>query len=255
VNKKQCQKCGEENPPEAVMCWACYTPLSGGAAPTSSAASRQAAAKDDTEKKGIAPWQMGVMGLALVLGLGIGVKTLLLPGSADVDTSAAPGKASTKPGAPAMLQPVPFTPGTPTDVTLPNAPPVTPGRPLMIVEVPPNPKMEIATMGIVPTEQNVSSDRAASLAVQAHQSVVNSKRFKMVQIFVFSDQQAATMFREYQKPRRGAPLELGDYEKLAQLWRRTPAVYEFKGTSERWISPARWPNDWWKRIGRFRPRS
>ncbi|RYG70864.1 hypothetical protein EON80_06595 [bacterium] len=29
---KKCPKCGEDNPAEAVMCWACYTPLSGGPA-------------------------------------------------------------------------------------------------------------------------------------------------------------------------------------------------------------------------------
>ena len=29
METKRCPKCGEENPPEAVLCWACYTPFSG----------------------------------------------------------------------------------------------------------------------------------------------------------------------------------------------------------------------------------
>jgi len=34
VDEKDCPKCGEDNPEEAVMCWACYTPL-GAPAPIS----------------------------------------------------------------------------------------------------------------------------------------------------------------------------------------------------------------------------
>ena len=55
--QKQCPKCGEKNPAEAVMCWACYTSLSGGAMaappasvsiPSAGVASVSAAAPDAT---------------------------------------------------------------------------------------------------------------------------------------------------------------------------------------------------------------
>lgn len=39
---QDCPKCGEDNPIEAVMCWACYTPLGSGAAVEAARKKRQA---------------------------------------------------------------------------------------------------------------------------------------------------------------------------------------------------------------------
>jgi hypothetical protein len=45
VASKKCPKCGEDNPAEAVMCWACYTPLSAaGGAPLGATAAMSAGA-------------------------------------------------------------------------------------------------------------------------------------------------------------------------------------------------------------------
>lgn len=237
------------------MCWACYTPLTG-AAPAASPSARATKDKDNPDKKSIPPWQMGVIGVALVIGIGMGIKTLL-PSETYTggDTSPPPirprgGRTDTP-----APQPAPPTTGQVFQGELPKPPPVVPNQPLMRVAVPPNPRIDVATMGIVPTEQNINEYKAASLAVLAHRHMVNAKRWRRIQIFVFSDQQSATMFRDYQKKRRGAPLETQDYKLLTELWQRTPAAYEFHGQYERWISPSKYPSDWWERWGDFLPRS
>ena len=65
MNPKKCPKCGESNPPEAVMCWACYTPLSGsaGSGPSSQSTPAHAA---ESEKKAIPPWQLGLVAVGEV---------------------------------------------------------------------------------------------------------------------------------------------------------------------------------------------
>lgn len=75
---KKCPKCGEDNPAEAVMCWACYTPLSGsaplGAGLTGAAGTLPKGAgspvgvplTEEPAKKGLDPKAIGIGAFLLV---------------------------------------------------------------------------------------------------------------------------------------------------------------------------------------------
>jgi hypothetical protein len=250
VNKKQCPKCGEENPPEAVMCWACYTPLSGGGAAggasTAGGGAASAATHDDSEKKKIPPWQLGVIGAGLLLVVGIGVRSMMPASSSDDDGGGDPPPANTN--------------GTPASPTMPSGPapsPSSPGgggnsitpqeAPYKIV-VPPNPRLSVGTMAIVPTDGNASGPQAASYAASVRRQFGGQvKRWNTIYIYVFSDEKTAAAFADFMRQRRGAALSGGDYATLSSLWSSTLARYEYSPRSgkERALYPSKNPSNWW----------
>ena len=261
---KKCPKCGEDNPAEAVMCWACYTPLTGSAPipgamgtgavrPGAGAATGKpgpigAPTEEEGAKKQIDP-KLFVVGGLLVLGLIVagvmnfgGSKTDdgTLPANPDggTETPAVPNNGG---GAPA---PPPAPPTIPSD---PNAAPVTPSALPYNVIVPPNPQYATGTMGILATQPNISPAQAGSLAKFARNQFARNGKWTGMQIAVFSNSDAARQFAAYQAKRKGAPLKPNDYQQLGGVWTSVPAFYESSGKRESVAYPTRNPGSWWTR--------
>ncbi len=260
MNQKKCPKCGENNPPEAVMCWACYTPLSGGAVAAGAspgvagavATTRPNVAEhEEKEKKPVAPWQIGVVVLALLIGVGFGVSQFMGGGSDTVaDTPSLP---QTDPGVqdPGTVAQQPYSPPPP------SAPAVTSTEsggaatpptfvPYDMVSAP-NTQLSWGVMAIVPTQANVSDSKAASLAAFARRQYQNPN-WRAVHIYVFADRQTALQFKEYQRGRKSNVLGPGDMAALTNLWSRCLVRYEFTGGRESVRYPSKNPTGWW--VGR-----
>ena len=259
MNKKKCPKCGEDNPPEAVMCWACYTPLStptgvSGApgAPAGKAAPKQA----DDEKKKIPPWQMGVIGVALLGGAFIGVRTMMPASSSngeETETTTTQTKNtdddSESTGAPSA--PSPSAPPITSSAVAPagSAVPAPQEAPFTVI-VPPNPRRAIGTMAIVPTDGTSSGPQAAALAAYTRRLYKGrTKQWTSLYIYVFSDTQSAEYFAAYMKRRRGAALTESDYSYLSTMWNSVLARYEYTTYNgkrvERALYPSKNPGGWW----------
>lgn len=268
MTKKKCPKCGEDNPPEAVMCWACYTPLSGesSSSPAPNAATKKslaAVAAGDEEKKKIAPWQMGVVGVAVAGLLFVGVRTMMPPVEEEVDTGAettastTPSSSNPPPPAPAPPPPAPGIPAPPAPVAPAPAPapagvpaPTPKGLPYKVV-VAPNPRQSIATMAILPNDGTATGAQAASLAAFSRRQYKArlTKRWSTLYIYVFSDKESADYFARYMKRRKGRTLMDEDYTYLSALWSSVLARYTYttyKGQRvERILYPSKDPNGWW----------
>lgn len=250
VNKKQCPKCGEENPPEAVMCWACYTPLSGSGAvggTTAAAGGGAAATHEEGEKKKIPPWQLGVIGVGLLLAVGIGVRSMMPASSSDggdmgaippaegIDPAGVPPGGGGGDGGPAP------SPGSGNS----GGSSITPKEAPFKIVVPPNPRLSTATMAIVTTDGNASGPQAASYAAYVRRQLIGSNRWAKIYIYVFSDEKSAQAFADFMKQRRGAELSGGDYASLSSLWGSALARYEYSGGKERVLYPSKNPSGWW----------
>ena len=266
---KKCPKCGEENPAEAVMCWACYTPLAGGAAAVAGgglvtprggvAAVTPAgtAAAQDAEKTPVDPKIFVIVGL-LILAAVIGSFTTGLIGGGggggggevpDVTPIAGGPEMGGTTGPPPSppQQPVQapvFTP--PTNTTGGDTTPVVPQ---MKVVVPPDPRQPIGTMGIILSTPNASPAQALALAKFAKQTFERGGKWTGMQVLVFNDQNAAKTFLKYQAQSKGAPLTPYQYQDLANqgLWNNVPVYYETKGRTETPYYPANNPKGWWSR--------
>ena len=247
-NKKRCPKCGEENPPEAVMCWACYTPLSGAAAGGAAAnrSARSAAQTiddDDAEdrKPAAQPWQIAVIAIGLIFAL-FWVGKNFLPSGSSGDTL----PAASEPGAmPSGEAPAPAAPTATTSTGTSSTTAVTPQKLPFTIAVSPNPNITVGTMAIVPTTPNISTSQAASLASFTRSQFTQSKRWNTLYIYVFRDQQSAKQFADYQRPRRGAPLSNSDYRNLTTLWGSALSCYEYNNGSDHVYTPADNPTGWW----------
>jgi hypothetical protein len=233
------------------MCWACYTPLSGagsGAAQGPSVATKSPHEADGF-KKPIPPWQLGVVGIALLLALGVGAK-MMFGGSGDPDSSDSSGITAPAPGRPAVAAPVtitsvpppPVSPGPPSN-SADTAPPPRPDS--FSIVAAPDPRFSFGTMAIVPTNPNLNTREAAQLAVFARQQMMRSKKWQILHIYVFANREAGMVFRRYQTARKGAPLGPDDYQKLADLWPNTLVRYEYNRGSEGILIPSRRPSSWW----------
>lgn len=263
--QKKCPKCGEDNPAEAVMCWACYTPLSGGpaAAPAARAPAGKppgppgAAGDEEGEKKKfqMEPKMIGVIAF-LVIGGGIGV-FLNMPKSSSGDdggggdsgtTNSGGGGGSPAPAPPAPAPPGPgIAAGPVTGVEGGANMPAAVALPYSAV-VPPNPKQPKATIGIVPSQAGTITDKqAASLARFAKNQYQKSGQWSSMQIFVFNNQSAAQSFGDYQARKRGTPLSPSDYQALANanVWNAAPACFESSGKKEFVYYPSKNPFNWW----------
>ena len=246
-NKKRCPKCGEENPPEAVMCWACYTPLSaagaGAASAKRSSSSAQSLGDDEDEdrKPSAQPWQIAVIAIGLIFALFWVGKNFLPSGSSDDTLPAAsePGAMPEPGSAPAPAAQTSTSTGTS------SAAAVTPQKLPFTIAVSPNPNITVGTMAIVPTTPNISTSQAASLASFTRSQFAQTKRWNKLYIYVFRDQQSAKQFADYQRPRRGAPLSNSDYSNLTALWGSALSCYEYDNGSERVYTPSDNPSGWW----------
>lgn len=261
---KKCPKCGEDNPAEAVMCWACYTPLSGAAPLTASAAAIPATAGaagkigapgvdvSDNEKKGIDPKAIGI-GAVLLIGLAIaGFVTFGMGsgGGGDEATPTDPVPAG-DPGPGAGAPPPPPVASGPPPVFTPSGG----GAPVAAVPLPfttvvqPNPAYATGTVGIISNNANLSPTQAIGLAKSARQQFMANGRWKNMQIAVFTNPTSAKAFQTYQASRKGQKLESNDYQTLASqgVWSGAAAFYETIGRSEYPYYPSRNPTAWWGR--------
>lgn len=238
------------------MCWACYTPLSTESAAAGAAApgKAQAAAKSsDEEKKKIPPWQMGVIGVALLGGIFVGVRAMSPSSSADEEETSATETAAANTASDST--PAATTPATssPSPAAAPPPPggavPAPKEAPFTIV-VPPNPRLSVATMAIVPTDGTSSGPQAAALAAYTRRQYQGrTKQWRSLYIYVFSDNDSAEYFAAYMKRRKGAALTDSDYSYLSNLWGSVLTRYEYttyKGKRvERALYPSKNPGNWW----------
>src|SRR5687768_1195972 len=103
------------------MCWACYTPLTGGApvaAAAGAAAVRAGAAPADVgeeKERKIQPWQIGVVVVGLLIVLVMGVRSMMPPSDSSIDEAAIP----TTPVDPGGSSPAPAPPQGSTGPTAP----------------------------------------------------------------------------------------------------------------------------------------
>ncbi len=257
MSQKKCPKCGEMNPAEAVMCWACYTPLTGGAAAVGAggAATMTAAPTATAEKKektAIAPWQLGVVGVAVLLALGFGASQMMgggetvEPGAVDGPVPKPPGKVANRSSGPS---PDIFT-GT---LTLPSSGGSGGGQVKISealdysVAAPPNPDLPWGVVGIVPNDPNVSTQRAEGMAQFAYQQFGGKTKFKAMQIFVFKNREAALQFNRFQIGNKYNVVADDDYPGMAALWPQCIVRYEVNGNSAPDIRhPYQRPNGWWR---------
>ena len=231
------------------------TPRGGAAAVTPAAT----AAAQDEEKKGIDPKIFLVVGLLLVAGVvgaftsGIfggsgGADALVtdLPSNTGKTTGSGGGIIPQPPSNPGIVPPQVTTTGGGTTGGLP--PQAAPFR----MVVPPDPRYSNGTMAIIPTTPNISPAQASGLAKYAKQMVSPGGRWKVMQVVVFSNPDAAKNFQKYQAQRKGALLSSDDYAALAAqgVWSGAPAYYETQGNSEQSFQPSANPNNWWTSRGR-----
>ena len=237
------------------MCWACYTPLSGaaggGASPAGAAKGAAPAASGEAgDKPKIPPWQIGILGVGLLAGIYVGVKAVMPASVSDEDgeetpTESAPAEpppadSPAPAAAPTVNNPVVINNNTGTAAVMPSKAPFD-------IVIPPNPKLSVATMAIVPTEATSSGPQAAALAAYTRRQYTRIKSWNTIYIYVFSDAKSAQYFAEYQIRRKGAPLTDTDLSTLQNLWSSCLARYEYTPARriERVLYPSRNPGGWW----------
>ncbi len=261
---KKCPKCGEENPAEAVMCWACYTPLAGGAAavaggglvtPRGGAAAvtpAATAAAQDAEKTSVDPKIFAVVGLLIAAALIGSFTTGLIGGSSAGSVPEITPMPGDEGEIPFVDQPVPAPPPVQAPVF---TPPTNTGggdtqaavAPQFKTIVAPDPRQPTGTMGIILNTPNVSPTQALALARFAKQRFEPGGRWSGMQVVVFSDPAAAKTFLKYQAQRKGARLTPKEYQDLADqgVWNSVPVYYETRGKTEMPYRPSANPKGWW----------
>lgn len=255
---KKCPKCGEDNPAEAVMCWACYTPLAGGAAAVAATATAAAGrpgapgvgASEEKEKKQIDP-KVFVLGGLAVVGILVALFTNGVFSGAPAEEGSTTTPDPAKPGGAPAPAPVPGAPPPPLMVSSSGGAPV----PLVDVKipydilVPPNPTKQTGVVGIVPTQAAVTPAQAVGLASFARSQFARTGPWKKMQIYVFLSKDAGRAFADYQSRRRGEILYGGNHQELAAsgIWSSSPACLMIEGNKAQPYYPSRNPNGWWPR--------
>ena len=256
MSQKKCPKCGEMNPAEAVMCWACYTPLTAGAVAgggTAAMAATPIAPAEDKEKKSVAPWQLGVVGVAVLLALGFGASQMM-GGSVVEDPAVGPGTVpsrnagTSKPHGPSPdinTGNVTVTLGSGTSTSVPISTVVN-----YIPVSPPNPASPWGVLAIVPKDGNADQTTAAGMAQFAYQQYGGKSTFKAMQIFVFKDRQTGLQFNQYQIRRQYKVLSDDDLAGQVNLWPKCLAYFEVNGNASPQVSyPYLNPTGWWRGKG------
>lgn len=236
------------------MCWACYTPLTGDAAATAAAARpgkappRADAHREEKEdKKAIAPWQIGVVVLALLIAGGGAFMMTRGSTSADeslLDNSSAPFPAPDRgtirvPGPSQSSESGVMQSGT---VQVPQT--QTQDQPSFTMTTPPARGVAWPSVGIVPTT-SVNAQQAAALALMARKQLTRGSNYQAIYVYVFRDRNAASKFQTFQRANRGAPLQGDDYTTLSDLWASTLVRYEYNRGNEDVRYPSTNTNSWW----------
>ena len=118
--------------------------------------------------------------------------------------------------------------------------------PYVLVSLP-NPKGSWGVMGIVP---QFTSGRKMSYFVRTAEFAY--RQFREVkgkigwQIVVFTDRQAAMLFRDYQIKRRSAAILPADCVHLASIWSKVPVFYIYRNSKVKILYPSQNPTAWWK---------
>jgi hypothetical protein len=114
------------------------------------------------------------------------------------------------------------------------------------IVVPPNPKFDFMTMGIVPapTFPLTKTNSAINLAAYAGQKI-DKRRGQGIGVFVFKNVKSAKIFKAFQLRRRGRPLRKVDFVSLQSLWPKTLAYYESDKGKKRCYLPSKAPYSWW----------
>ena len=246
------------------MCWACYTPLTGsgvaaagGAAATATTARAKASARpdkprsseDDDKKKAIAPWQIGAVLGALLIAGGFAFM-MLRGGGAEDDSAPLGGSAPLKPpgGGSSLVVPGASSSSSSSSLGITNGtvqmPQQRSDQASFRITTPPGRDVAWPSIGIMPSA-SVSSTQAAALAKAAFQQVARGRGYKGAYVYVFSDRDAATAFQDFQKSRRGAPMQNSDYGTLSEVWPKTLVRYEYNNGNEAVRYPSASPGDWW----------
>jgi hypothetical protein len=103
-------------------------------------------------------------------------------------------------------------------------------------------------MAIIPTEPGTSGPRGAALAAYTRRLYrARLKSWNTLYIYVFADEYTAQSFADYQKRRKGAPLDDDDYSYLSTLWGSCLTRYEYWPAKhvERVLYPSKNPSGWW----------
>ena len=190
----------------------------------------------------------------LVVGGGLGV-FLNLPKSSGDDDGGETTTDNPKPPDAPKAPDAPPPPGVPTFPATTGAIPdgkTTGGDELSYTVVaPPSPRYAYGTMGIMPTKPGTTPQQAVGLARTIKGPYLRAGNIKNLQIYVFSNQQAAETFKDYQSKRKGYPLTTPDFRNLADqgVWNGTLAVYETRGGKENYLYPYAKPDSWWNKSG------
>lgn len=257
---KKCPKCGEDNPAEAVMCWACYTPLSGSAplgAGLAAAATAGAMPKtvgapigvpqtQQPAKKGIDPKLIGVGAFLLVGGLAALLMSGLMGGKSGEVVAT-----GVDPTAPIDFAPsIPSGGGRPVAVAPPmlggggggGAPPAPAPLPFKTVASPGG-GFKTGTMGILVA----GNANMAGAAKFAKDQFASNGRWTNMQVAVFTDPATGDAFAKFQSARKNAPLTNAEFRELADsgVWNNTPVFLDSRGSQERIYYPSRSPQSWW----------
>jgi hypothetical protein len=139
------------------------------------------------------------------------------------------------------------TSGAALSISLPVSPPNCPISPFTVV-APPYPNALWPSMAIVPTRA-LSPMQAASLAAFARQQIISpvAKRWKGMNIYVFSDVKSAQVFKTYQDKRLWRPLQEADYTRLTPIWPKALAIYTYSQGRAKVLYPSKSPKGWWKK--------
>ncbi len=252
---KKCPKCGEDNPAEAVMCWACYTPLSGsaplgaglaggvataGAMPKTAGAPIGIPQTEAPAKKGIDPKVIGVGAFLLVAVVAAIFMSGALGGKPTVEmgTTFVPQEdfvPSTNGGAPPSSVTVP-TLGTGSGTG--SAPPAPVPQAFTTIASP-SAKWNTGTLGILLT----GNSSPAGAAKFAKDQFARNGNWANMQVAVFTDKATADSFAKYQSSHNNEPLAGGKFQELANqgIWANMPAFLDARGKQEKMYYPARSP--------------
>ena len=105
-------------------------------------------------------------------------------------------------------------------------------------------------MAIMPTK-TLSPEGAASLAAFSYRQVNEPGKWPVFHIFVFNNDKAAEIFKDYQIKKRSAGLTDGDYRQLANsdIWKNAVVRWEFRSTRDKGVETVRYPyrnpTGWW----------
>ena len=194
-------------------------------------------------------WQIGVLGLAVVVGLGFLATSLM--GSSATNDAPAYGPIAQRSSKTSITINPSFGGSTNTSPSSDAPPAVVPASPVTstgevryTMSVPPTRGIPWGTMAIVPAA-GASSQDAAGLAATAARQMSRTGRWDGLYVYVFGDAASAQTFAQYQRQNEGEALDTGDYNALRDLWPNALLCYEYSNGNEAVRYPSKNPSGWW----------